>query len=204
MIPSSEVMSRRHSKKQKRLQRRYNHDNIRVKPRRALTRVKKQLNMKQIDPNKLIELAKQLDPALSNPRQALIDALVIERALEILKSAAITEMVKPLVRPSELWEPEPSKPKPPKPPEPVDPALAPRIRAMANPNEIGKELKQYTQKNRLTVATVARKLGVGTASVYAWMNGKWKPSDETRDKILILLGRNPAHDTQEGIDERLS
>ena len=48
-------------------------------------------------------------------------------------------------------------------------------------------IKRYREKELLTQAQLAKKLGVGVVSVSRWENGLFEPTIETKRKLKVLF-----------------
>lgn len=50
-----------------------------------------------------------------------------------------------------------------------------------------KMIKQYRERELLTQAQLAKKLGVGIVNVSRWENGLFEPTMETKRKLKVLF-----------------
>lgn len=129
------------------------------------------------DPQRLIDIARQLDPTMADPEQALIDALVIAKALDLLEPVMNERNER-----DEKEERLSAKMK--------------RVRAgkkeraeMKAPmtEDVIKQLKQFIRKHDLRLSAVARSMDISVASIHAWFGKKWTPSDKYVSKITEFM-----------------
>lgn len=132
------------------------------------------------DPQRLIDIARQLDPTMADPEQALIDALVIAKALDLLEPVMNERNER-----DEKEERLSAKMK--------------RLRAAKKEKaeirvpmvgDTVKQLKQFIKKHNLRLSAVARSMDISVASIHAWFGKKWTPSDRYVARIHELISKS--------------
>lgn len=125
-----------------------------------------------IDPNKLIDIARTIDPDLQDPEQTLVEALSVYKALILLEKPVQRALLPLSVKKSSNEQ-------------------------IAN-ELLGRQLKRYIKQRGVKLSAVSRQLEVSVSSLSAWIAGKWHPGDKYRAKILALIGGGEyAGETQE-------